>query len=276
MRCRLPLPIYRAVCLLFLAAALSERSVAAEAPRGKITVNGTGTTEVKPDVAEVHTSVTANASLAADAVKKFRENRRRAFELLHKLAIQGLDIDGRGPMIASVSANNNQQGGAVMFNFNVNGVAGQAAAQPTGMNCSESLVIRVPRIDRLKDEEAINAVVQVVDACKDGGLVIETVQFKSTQLEANKATAIRSAVDAAREKAKLLAGLSHASVGPVLSIQETVATSGLENLAQTLSDSSGDSISMNGLNIQASSSTPLAKITVRAAVTVEFSLEKGN
>ena len=278
MHCRKPLsPRPRIVCFLLVAAALCDPLDAAESPRGKITVSGTGTTEVKPDVAEVHTSVTANAALAADAVKKFRENRRRAFELLHKLAIKDLGIEGRGPIITSVAANNNQQAGGMMFNFNVNGAGVQANQQASGMNCNESLVIRVPRIDRLEDEDVINTLVQVIDACKDAGMVVAGVQFKSTRMETGKATAIRSAVDAARQKAELLAGLSHARVGPVISIQETsVAPGGLENLAQAVADSDNDSVTWNGLNIQATSSTPLAKITVRAAVSVEFALERGN
>jgi uncharacterized protein YggE len=276
MRRRESLSLWPAMaCFLFAAAALCDPVVAAEAPRGKITVNGTGTTEVKPDVAEIHTSVTANATLAADTVRKFRDNRRRAFELLHKLEIKDLHVEGKGPIITSVAANNNQQVGQVFFNFNVAG--GQANQQASGLNCIESLIIRVPRIDRMKDEDAINTVVRVLDVCKDAGMTVASVQFKSTQMEANKATAIRAAVDAARRKAELLANLSHARVGPVISIQETsVVPGGFENLAQAASDSDVETVAANGLNIQVTGSTPLSLITVRAVVNVEFSLDKGN
>jgi uncharacterized protein YggE len=262
-------------CVLISAAALCDAAVAAESPRGKITVNGTGTTEVKPDVAEIHASVTANATLAADTVRKFRDNRRRAFELLHKLEIKDLGVDGKGPIIMSVAANNNQQMGQVFFNFNVAG--GQANQQASGLNCIESLVVRVPHIDRMKDEDAINAVVRILDVCKDAGMTVASVQFKSTQMEANKATAIRAAVDAARRKAELLANLSHARVGPVISIQETSAVpGGFENLGQAAADSDVETVAANGLNIQVTGSTPLSLITVRAVVNVEFSLDKGN
>jgi uncharacterized protein YggE len=264
------------VCCLFFAAAHGELLVAAEPPRGKITVNGTGTTDVKPDVAEIRTFVTANATMAADAIRKFRDNRRRAFEVLHKLGIKDLVVEGRGPIITSAAANNNQQAGGVFFNFNVNGAAAQVNQQALGMNCNESLVIRMSQIDRLKDEDAINSVVRVLDACKDAGMTVASVQFKSTHMETSKATAIGAAVDAARQKAELLAKLSHARVGPVISIQETsIVPGGLENLAQAAADSD-ETIAANGLNIQVSGSTPLSLITVRAAVSVEFSLEKGN
>ncbi len=162
-------------------AALAHPLVAAEPLHGKITVNGTGTAEVKPDVAEIHTAVTGNATLAADAIKKFRENRRRAFELLHKLDIKGLGIEAKGPLITSIAANNNQQADRVFFNFNVNG-AGQANPQAAGMNCNESLVVRLPQIDRMKHEDVIDAVVKVLDACKDAGM---TVVQRAIQIDAN-------------------------------------------------------------------------------------------
>jgi uncharacterized protein YggE len=247
--------------------------LAAESPLGKITVNGTGSTEIKPDMAEFHTSVTGNATLAADTIRKYRENRRRAFELLHKLDVKGLVVDGRGPVVNSVTANNNQQNGGVMFNFNING----GTAQAVGMNCTEMLVVRVPQIDRMKQENVIDAVVKVLDVCKDAGLTIASVEFKSTQMEAHKAAALRAAVDAARHKAELLAGLAHARVGPVLSIQETSAVpTGLENLNQAAADSYATAAALNGMNIEVSASNPLAAITVRATVNVEFALERGN
>ena len=158
--------------------------VAAEPPQGKISVNGIGTAEIKPDVAEVHTSVVGNATLAADAIKKYRENRRRQFELLHKSDVKGLVVEGRGPLVTSVTTNNNQQNGAVFFNFNG---AGQANPQAVGMNCTESLVIRVPQIDRMKHEDVIDAVVKILDVCKDAGMIVASVEFKSSQMETHKA-----------------------------------------------------------------------------------------
>jgi uncharacterized protein YggE len=259
--------------LLLCAAAFAGSLRAAEA-RGKITVEAAGTISVKPDVAEIRTAVAGNATLAADAVKKFRHNRRRAFELLNKLEVKGLVVEGRGPVITSVAVNNNQQAGGVFVNFNLN-VAGQANQQATGMNCTESLVVRLPQIDRMKDEDVISAIVKVLDACKDAGMTVASVQFKSTQMESNKAAAVRAAVQAARQKAELLASLAQARVGPVVSIQETSpAPSGLENLAQQAADSD-ENLAANGLNIQVSSSSPLTAIVVRATVNVEFALERG-
>jgi uncharacterized protein YggE len=144
------------------------------------------------------------------------------------------------------------------------------------MNCTESLVVRLPQIDRMKDEDVINAIVKVLDKCKDAGMTVGSVQFKSTQMETSKAAAVRAAVQAARQKAELLASLSQARVGPVVSIQETSASpGGLENLAQQAADSD-ENVAANGLNIQVTSSSPLTAIVVRATVNVEFALKRGN
>jgi uncharacterized protein YggE len=260
---------------LLLCAAAFAGSLRGGETRGKITGEAAGTISVRPDVAEIRTAVIGNATLAADAVKKFRDNRRRAFEWLNKLEVKGLAVEGRGPLITSVTANNNQQAGGVLVNFNLN-VAGQANQQVAGMNCTESLVVRLPQIDRMKDDDVINAIVKVLDKCKDAGMTVASVQFKSTQMETSKSAAVRAAVQAARQKAELLASLSQARVGPVVSIRETSPSpGGLENLAQQAADSD-ENVAANGLNIQVTSSSPLTAIVVRATVNVEFALERGN
>ncbi len=256
--------------LLVCAAACAGPLVAAES-RGKITVEAAGSVLAKPDVAEVRTTVNGNATLAADAVRKFRDNRRRAFELLHKLDLKGLVIEGRGPVIASNSGNNAQQGGGFMFN----NIVVQANPASTGINCTEPLVVRLSSIDRMKDEDVINAVVKILDACKDGGMTVSSVQFKSTQMESNKAAAVRAAVQAARQKAELLAGLAHARVGPVVSIQETAVVAAQNENPQQVADAD-ETVTVNGMNVQVTSSSPLTAIVVRAAVNVEFALERGN
>jgi uncharacterized protein YggE len=262
------------LCVL-CCAALAHGLVAAEPPRGRITVTANGTTEVKPDVAEVNTAVTGNATLASDAIRKYRENRRRALELFHKLDVKNLVVEERGPAVTSVAGNNNQQAAGVLFNFNVNGAV-QANPQAAGINCTESLVLRLPQIDRMKREDVLDAIVKMLDTCKDAGMTVGSVQFKSTKMEASRAAAVRAAVDAARQKAELLANLSHARAGAVLSIQEnSPAPGGLENLAQAVAEA-GEVSTADGVNLQVAASTALAAITLRAAVTVEFELERGH
>jgi hypothetical protein len=82
-------------CLLVAACVVLDAQAAAETP-GKITVEGVGTTVVKPDIAEIRSTLTGSAPLATDAEKKYREHRRRAFEMLQKLNRKDLVIEARG------------------------------------------------------------------------------------------------------------------------------------------------------------------------------------
>jgi uncharacterized protein YggE len=157
----------------------------------------------------------------------------------------------------------------------MNGVAINANQDAAKMNVAESIVLRVQSIDQLQDDQVIDAVVRVVDAAKDAGLTVSAVLFKSTHLETAKAAAVRAAVQAARQKADLLASLSNARVGPVVAIRET--SSSIANELQPVENAEGDdSMTINGIAYQAmSAGKPLAPLNVRAAVNVEFALERG-
>src|SRR5579863_9619498 len=162
--------------LVLLAVALT-RVVCAEEPAGKIAVEAVGTASVKPDVAEVQALVSGNATLAADAIKKYRDNRRRAFELLDQLKLKDLLIEGHGPGVNTNVVNNGQQGGVLMIGNVVMQPNGQGPVP--GITFAESLVIRLRSIDRMKDEDVVNAVVKILDAAKDAGMQISGVQFSS-------------------------------------------------------------------------------------------------
>ena len=156
-----------------------------------------------------------------------------------------------------------------------NNIVVQANATSTGISCTEPLVVRLSSIDRMKDVDVIDTVVKIVDACRDGGMTVSSVQFKSTQMESNKAAALRAAVQAARQKAGLLAGLAHTRVGPVVSIQETAVVAAQNENPQQVADAD-ETVTVNGMSVQVTSSSPLTAIVVRAAVNVEFALERGN
>jgi len=257
-------------CLLLCGAGFSGSLRAGETP-GKITVEGAGTALVKPDVAEIRTTLSGSANLASEAEKKYRDHRRRALELLHQLRFKEMAIEERGPAIAPSVAVNGQQGFVVWNNVVVQG----GNQQSTGFNFVEPLVIRLPSIDRMKNDEVIGDVVKILDAAKDAGMPVAGVQFKSTRIEASRTAAIRAAVEAARQKAELLASLSHARVGPILSIQETTpAAVGNDNAQPQVADAD-EAIALANLNIQAAGMSRLSAIVVRATVNVEFALERG-
>jgi uncharacterized protein YggE len=77
------------------------RAAEGKAEAGRIIVDASGTVPLKPDVAEIRASVSGNASVAADAVKKFRDNRRRALKALDDLKLKNLKVDLSGTTVGS-------------------------------------------------------------------------------------------------------------------------------------------------------------------------------
>lgn len=264
--------LHVALCTALVVAAGHPATRAGAETPGKITVEGVGTAVVKPDIAEVRTTLTGSAPLASDAVKKYREHRRRALEMLHKLPFK-MVIEARGPAIGSGMQQNGGQGW-VMWN----NVVMQNNQQSTGFVFAEPLIIRLPAIDGMKDEEVLASVVKVLDAAKDAGMAVSGVQFKSTKMDSSKTAAVRAAVEAARQKADFLAGLAHARVGSVLSIQDTTPNTGNENAQQQVTDVDDQNTVnvMSMMNMQTiGGMSRLSPIVLRASVNVEFALERG-
>jgi uncharacterized protein YggE len=197
----------------------------------RITVTGSGTASIKPDVAEVRASVSASAALAADALRKFQDNRRRAIETIKKLKLENLTIEGGGVSMSSANQGANRM--AMMFGGNQN------AATPGHVTVTEKLVLRLSSIDRLKEGEPAKAVTTMIDAAKDAGLTLggsgmqsDLVRFRSTKLEEARQSAVENAMQSARRKAETLANLSKAHITRILSSREvTFAAAGNNNAA---------------------------------------------
>src|SRR5437762_12046832 len=61
-----------------------------------ISVAGSGEVKAKPKVVEINATVSGDAELAADAIVKYRDARRRAVDALNGLKLEGLKIDTNG------------------------------------------------------------------------------------------------------------------------------------------------------------------------------------
>lgn len=263
-------------CLCFGLGGLSGTTVhtvsAAEGDH-KITVSAVGSVSVKPDVAEVSALLKSSASMASEALKKFRANRRRAVERFKDLKLKDLTVEGSGPTILSSNPNEQQQG-VVFFNGNAN-----VNPEASVMNVMESLVIRLPALDRMKDDEVIDAVIKIVDAAKDAGLSLTGVQFRSSKLAATKTVAVQAAMQAARQKAELLAAAANVRLGPVLAVQQIEASNVENGQVVTAEDevvAAGGNVSfLVNQQVNVMGSKPLALTSVRASLNVEFALERG-
>lgn len=188
----------------------------------RITVTASGKASVRPDIAEVRASVAGSAALAADALKKFRDNRRRAIEAIKKLKLDNLSVEGSGLSMSSTNANANRV--AQMFGGNQN------AGTPGHVTVTENLVIRLTSIDRMKEGEPAKAVTTVIDAAKDAGMTpgggaangmqSELVRFRSTKLDDARDAAVQIAMQSARRKADALAALSKAKIVRIVASRE--------------------------------------------------------
>jgi uncharacterized protein YggE len=247
----------------------------------RITVTASGKASVRPDVAEIRAAVTGSAALAADALKKFRDNRRRAVEALKKLKFDNLSVEEGG--LSMSSTNPNAQRMAQMFGGNQN------AGTPGHITVTENVVIRLSSIDRMKEGEPAKVVTTVIDAAKDAGLTFdggnsngmqsELVRFRSTKLEDARDAAVQSAMQSARRKADTLAALSKAKVVRIVSsrelapVQAAGSGSGTSNwymsmiMAQLGASGGGDS--------DESASNEFKPIPVNVTIEVQFAASGG-
>jgi uncharacterized protein YggE len=75
-------------------------------PKSGITVSEIGVVEAMPDTVELTATVEGNAELADDAVKKYRDNKRRVIESLGGLKIPGMTVTGSGLAVNSGTPTN--------------------------------------------------------------------------------------------------------------------------------------------------------------------------
>jgi uncharacterized protein YggE len=269
----------RSVGLVCLALSLlngGEGRLAGDESKRTISVSAIGSASIKPDMAEIRAVVSGTAAIGGDALKRFRSNRGRAFGAVKQLKFKELKIDGGGPAIVSGNAANGQQNGVVVAAGVV--IPQQDSAAP---NVCEVVLIQLPSIDRLPDQQAIDAVIKIVDSLKDAGISVLGVQFKSTRFANAKSSALRAAMDAARKKPESRASLSSAMVGPVVSIRETSGPGSAnanasemisQQLAQAFQATAGGALSPGE---EGPTSMTLSPIVVTAVLDVEFELQRG-
>jgi uncharacterized protein YggE len=277
---RRAIPVFLLICIEFQIARAADDS-------DRVTVMATGRSSVAPDVAEVRATVTGNAPLAEDALKRFRENHRRALQALNALKLADLTIHEGGLSIQSTNPNAQ----------NIMQMMGQGNAnQPTTVTVAEILTIRLAGIDRQKEQDVIAKVVKIVDATKDAGMTMgsgkptsmvaiqlgsdgkaKLAMFRSTKAEEARAAATRDAMKAARQKAETLAALSNLTLGRVVSAREASLATPANNAAAGISMWT----SMMGVDSEehadgeSAGSPDLKPIVVTVSLEAQFALTPG-
>jgi uncharacterized protein YggE len=197
------------------------------AEANRLAVTGIGRVDVRPDVMELSATVSGSAELSSDALKKFRNNRRRGIEAINKLKIDRLNVKGTGASVLSNAAMQQYQqrfGGNQQFS-------------PGQTTFSETLTFEVPGIDRLTDEQVQDLATKVLDAAKDAGLTMgqsvdpgpyynynsyrpQIVFFRIAHPDEAKLKALDEAAHDARKKADQIAKQLKLSIGNTVSARD--------------------------------------------------------
>jgi uncharacterized protein YggE len=273
------------VALLLLAFTPVTR--AQQAPPGGagdgISVAGTGEAKGKPTAVEISATVSGDAELAADAIVKYRDTKRRAVEALEGLKLEGLKVESGGFAINQGMDAAQQQ--AMMQG---NAVAGTGKQRVT---VTEQIKVVLGGLDKLKDEELMDTVLKVVDTGRDGGLQIgnqprnyyemqmyynngrgntSLVNFVIPDGDALRDAAYKAAMGDARKRAERLASLAGVKLGRILSVRDQGAVAMNPQAAQIYA--------MTGQmpdSPQQLSSGVFTEIPVRVNLAVQFEIVAG-
>ena len=228
--------VFAACCFVLAPGTRPVLAAGAEGGNGRvITVTGAGEAKARPTVVEMNAVVSGEAELAADAVVKYKDSRRRAVKALEDLKIPSLVIESKGFTLGQGVDQNQQQ---MMM------MRGQMVTAPKQrVQVTEPLRLLIRDIDQMKDEDVMNAVLKVIDAGRDAGLTVgpPTPQnyyqmqimmqrgdtsgqglatFKITDPSALREKAYAKAIESARDKAQSLATLAGVKLGAVASVQD--------------------------------------------------------
>jgi uncharacterized protein len=228
--------------LLFLALCSIGICGVARAEDAGITVAATGEATVKPNRLEIEIKSGASAELTGDAVVKYRDGLRRAKEAFEKLKIDNLQVEDRGMNVANTAAGGN--------NGVINLGGGAPPAAKPEVNISKSLRLVVTGVDKLSEEQLINLVAKLLDTAKDAGVAAggdsnssllmrmngmagptTMVRFIADDPAPARKKAAQEAFKQGREKAQQMAEMAGATLGPVISMEETSGGAGEKGMS---------------------------------------------
>lgn len=170
-----------------------------------ITVQGTGTVAVVPDMALVTTSVVTVAATARDAMADNTDRMRDVIATLRRQGIEARDIQTSQFYVQPQYAPRRDR-------------EPNRAPEIVGYEVTNGVTIRVRDIGLLGD--VLDLVIQ------DGANRIGNISFDVSDADLRRDDARRAAMDDAFRKAKLLARAADAGVGDVLQISEQFSHAG--------------------------------------------------
>jgi len=250
-----------------------------------IVVRGNGSATARPTQIEISATLSGEAELAADAMVKFRDAKKRALAAIASLKNPDLAIESEGVSVG---------GGGSDANAQMMAMRGMSVPNTAkSVRLSESSRIILNHADALEPNELLDKLLKILDVAKDAGFQVgpsaaqnfyqmqmeaqmgetgTSVSFKLPDSSALRQKAYKAAIDDARAKAESLAQLSGVKLGRIVAVRENDVASS-EN-PQTVVYLYGGSSSKSGGQDKSLTGSTSGELTLRASVTVQFEIVK--
>ena len=257
-------------------------------PGDGISVSGSGEAKGKPTAVEISAVVSGDAELAADAIVKYRDAKRRAVEALEGLKLEGLKIESGGFGI-------NQGVDAAQQQAMMNGNPMAAGGVKQRVTVTEQLTVTLVGLEKLKDDELMDTVLKVVDTGRDGGLQVgppqprnfyevqmfynsgrgnaNLVSFVIPDAESLRERAYKAAMEDARRRAERLASLAGVKLGRIVSVRDQGAATSVNPQAVQMFAMTGQA--PPSADPSELTSGVFAEIPVRVNLAVQFEIARG-
>lgn len=273
--------------LLFGAAALSSGAIAARAEEG-IVVRGMGTASGRPTQVEMSATLTADAELAADAVVKFRDAKKRAVAAIAAVKNPDLSIVTGGVSV----------GGGMDANAQMAAMRGMPVTNTTQkVRLVETSRIVLAHTDKIEPDELLEKLLKVIDVAKDAGFQLgpapatnyyemqiraqsgedanATVSFRMPDSTALREKAYKAAIEDAKVKAGKLAELSGGKLGRIVSVHEdSSGKEGNDTTSAMMLNIYGMLANKGNSEDKVLSGDTSADLTLKVNLTVRFELAK--
>jgi uncharacterized protein YggE len=263
----------------------SPHSVRAGELEPGIVVHGIGFATARPSQVELSATINGEAELAADAMVKFRDAKKRAIAAIAALKNPDLSVSPGG---VSIGAGGNDANAQMMA---MRGMAVPTTSQ--AVKLSETSRIVLANTDKLEPDEMMAKLLKILDAAKDAGYQIgaapaknyiemqiraqsgegeATVSFKLPDSTAVRAKAYKAALDDAKAKAQSLAELSGVKLGRIIAVRDEDLNKDEPN--QTIVNLYGFLAGKGSGQDTSLSSTSSGELTLKVNLVVQFEIAK--
>jgi predicted secreted protein len=252
-----------------------------------IVVLSTGSASARPAEVEISARLTGEAELAADAVVKFRDAKKRALAAIAALKNPDLTVIPGGVSVASGMDANAQM-------MAMRGMSVPTTTQKVRLLETSRIVLT--HADKVEGEELIEKLLKILDVAKDAGYQIgpaattnyyemqmraaegdegnSIVAFKLPDSSVLREKAYTAAIDDAKAKAQKLAELSGAKLGRIVSVQETEATQKQDAGSSVMMMIYGIASNKRSNDEKSLVSATSGEVTLRINLRVQFEMAK--